>query len=333
MTMGETIRKKRGEKNLSQKDMAEYLGVTSSAVSKWEKGKALPDVTLLGPLARLLEVSLEELLDFQKELTTDQITDYLEEAHRKLKTEPFSVVAAWAENLILTFPRSYQLILWLTSLLESQGVMGKELMTKPLEELFEKWYQRVLLSGDEQERLSAAERLFYFYLRKEKLDQAEEALQYYSLENPGRKKKKALLAAKKGDLEEAWKAYEELLFSSFQTASETFQEMASLAMEEKKMDTVKLLVEKQGLLAKSFDMGQYYEVSPGFELAMLSNDPETTRKILGDMLQGIEEMDHFTRSPLYAHMTFKELSSDFKEEVRKDLLDALKDGETFSDID
>jgi hypothetical protein len=109
--------------------------------------------------------------------------------------------------------------------------------------------------------------------------------------------------------------------------------MASLAMEEKKMDTVKLLVEKQGLLAKSFDMGQYYEVSPGFELAMLSNDPETTRKILGDMLQGIEEMDHFTRSPLYAHMTFKELSSDFKEEVRKDLLDALKDGETFSDID
>lgn len=119
MTMGDTIRKKRVEKHLSQKEMADYLGVTSSAVSKWEKEKALPDLTLIAPLARLLEVSLEELLDFQRELTEKQITDYVEEAHRRLKTEPFHGVLVWAENLVLTYPRSYPLILWLATLLET----------------------------------------------------------------------------------------------------------------------------------------------------------------------------------------------------------------------
>ena len=100
--MQEIIRKKRMEKNLSQKDLAEYLGVTSSAVSKWEKGKALPDVTLLGPLARLLKVSLEELLSFQRELSPEMEKGYLEELHRKLKEEPYMEAVHWAREILLT---------------------------------------------------------------------------------------------------------------------------------------------------------------------------------------------------------------------------------------
>ena len=310
MSMQEIIRKKRMEKNLSQKDLAEYLGVTSSAVSKWEKGKALPDVTLLGPLARLLKVSLEEL-------------------HRKLKEEPYMEAVHWAREILLTYPSSYHLMLWVTSLLESHAVMSQEKVPDENKDLFEKWYLRVLENGDQKEKLAAAERLYHFYLREEDYKKAEEMLTYFSQENPQWKRKKALLETKTGNLEEAWKTYEELLFATFQMANETFQEMTVLAMKEKNMDRAKLLIEKQNDLAKAFDMGRYYEASPRLELAVYEKDPGETKRIAQEMLKGIENLDHFTRSPLYAHMTFKPFSPDFKKEMRENLLEALGDQETF----
>lgn len=58
----EAIRALREHKHLTQRQLAERLGVTDKAVSKWETGKGLPDIALVEPLARELEVSVAELL-------------------------------------------------------------------------------------------------------------------------------------------------------------------------------------------------------------------------------------------------------------------------------
>ena len=60
-----TLRKKNG---ISQKEMAERLAVSTSAVSKWEHGKNLPDMTMLGSIAKTLQVSCDELLNPEKTL-------------------------------------------------------------------------------------------------------------------------------------------------------------------------------------------------------------------------------------------------------------------------
>ena len=62
MQTGEVIRKYRKQRNLTQEEMAQRLGVTAPAVNKWENGNSLPDITLLAPIARLLRVPLDELL-------------------------------------------------------------------------------------------------------------------------------------------------------------------------------------------------------------------------------------------------------------------------------
>lgn len=59
---GEFLKQKRQEKNLTQKDLAKELFVSESAVSKWEKGVAHPDITLLPKLAELLDVTEHELI-------------------------------------------------------------------------------------------------------------------------------------------------------------------------------------------------------------------------------------------------------------------------------
>lgn len=60
--IGENLKKLRMEKNVTQEMVAEYLGVTYQAVSRWENGAAYPDIEMLPELARFFEVSLEELM-------------------------------------------------------------------------------------------------------------------------------------------------------------------------------------------------------------------------------------------------------------------------------
>ncbi len=63
--MGLFIAERRKELGITQQQLADKLYVTDKAVSKWERGKALPDIKSLKPLAEILEVSVVELLDGQ----------------------------------------------------------------------------------------------------------------------------------------------------------------------------------------------------------------------------------------------------------------------------
>ena len=60
---GNTIRKLRENKHLTQSELGERIGVSDKAVSKWETGKGLPDLTLIQPLAQALDVSVIELMN------------------------------------------------------------------------------------------------------------------------------------------------------------------------------------------------------------------------------------------------------------------------------
>jgi len=59
---GSFIREKRKEKGFTQKDIAERLNVTDRAISKWERGLCAPDIALLEPLSKILEVSISDLI-------------------------------------------------------------------------------------------------------------------------------------------------------------------------------------------------------------------------------------------------------------------------------
>lgn len=63
---GKFIQELRKERNLTQKALSDILGVTDQAVSKWERGKSFPDVSLLKPLGEALGVSVSELLDGER---------------------------------------------------------------------------------------------------------------------------------------------------------------------------------------------------------------------------------------------------------------------------
>lgn len=63
MTLGEKIKEARKQAGLSQEQLSEKLGVSRSAVAKWETDNGIPDVDNLKVLSKLLTVSVDYLLD------------------------------------------------------------------------------------------------------------------------------------------------------------------------------------------------------------------------------------------------------------------------------
>ena len=59
---GQTIKNLREKRGFTQAELADKLGVTDKAISKWETAKGLPDITLIEPLAKALSVSIMELM-------------------------------------------------------------------------------------------------------------------------------------------------------------------------------------------------------------------------------------------------------------------------------
>ena len=67
MTIGERIKALRKQNGMTQENLAEYLCVSYQAVSKWECGLSCPDLSLIGPLTKLLHVSADELLGLKND--------------------------------------------------------------------------------------------------------------------------------------------------------------------------------------------------------------------------------------------------------------------------
>ncbi|MDD3453360.1 MAG: helix-turn-helix transcriptional regulator [Bacilli bacterium] len=72
--IGTLISNLRKEKGFTQKELADKLGITDRAVSKWERGHGCPDVSLLDDLSRILDISIIEILKGRK-LDTDELVN------------------------------------------------------------------------------------------------------------------------------------------------------------------------------------------------------------------------------------------------------------------
>ena len=79
-TIGKRISEYRKKKNLKQDELAEMLGVSPQAVSKWENDLSCPDISLLPELSRILGVSIDEIVQGKKE---EPIVSILPEEQRK----------------------------------------------------------------------------------------------------------------------------------------------------------------------------------------------------------------------------------------------------------
>ena len=117
MKINQIIREKRKELSLTQEQIADFLGVSTPAVNKWEKGSTYPDITLLPALARLLKIDLNTLMSFNDDLTDIEIENFVNEVDKTVQEQGYDTAFQKAINKIHEYPTYeksiYSVILYL----------------------------------------------------------------------------------------------------------------------------------------------------------------------------------------------------------------------------
>ena len=110
--IGQRIKQLRRQQGLTQERLADYLGVTDKAVSKWECGLTAPDLALIMPLARILHVSADELLGGKKEEFDTKRLEYDEHYENYMKydvRENYRI----AQQAVKEYPNEYKYLVFL----------------------------------------------------------------------------------------------------------------------------------------------------------------------------------------------------------------------------
>jgi len=82
LTIGQTIKRLRKERNLTQEELAEQLNVTFQAISKWENETGLPDISQIVPIATVFGVSTDVLFGTSGTSEKEEVRKILESAYR-----------------------------------------------------------------------------------------------------------------------------------------------------------------------------------------------------------------------------------------------------------
>lgn len=108
LSLARNISRLRKQNAMTQEQLAEALGVTFAAVSKWERGAATPDLTLIADMADLFSVSLDALAGFE---SRDGSAAALEKRILSLQREKhFEEAAAEAEKALQRYPNHFQMV-------------------------------------------------------------------------------------------------------------------------------------------------------------------------------------------------------------------------------
>lgn len=104
--IGNIIAKHRKEMDLTQEQLADKLGITAQSVSKWENGVTSPDISLLSSIARIFNISTDELLGTVTESQVKKIGTITNKEKKDLKLK-INIVSAQKDKVNVQLPYTF----------------------------------------------------------------------------------------------------------------------------------------------------------------------------------------------------------------------------------
>lgn len=182
LNIGKTILELRKDKSITQEQLANMVGVSAGAVSKWETGNSTPDISLLSPIARALNTSLDILLSFQKEISEKEVNEVKEELTKVFLCEGYEKADKECRRYLNEYPNSSYLKLSISTLIQMYGMMdakdesvSKERMKYSLDLLY-----KVVDGNESRYRMSALFAIANIEMMLENYDKSEKAIKEIS---------------------------------------------------------------------------------------------------------------------------------------------------------
>lgn len=183
LKIGENIRKYRRDMGLSQEVLAERLGVSFQAVSKWERNETYPDVTLLPAIANFFHISVDELLGTREIREAEEIKAIVAKC-RELDTHyKGAELIETIEAGLKSFPNNFELLSWYVYAIQNKDPKkcvetGKYILDNCTDQGVRNWVQSNICygyfkSGNREKAIECAKELPSYY------DTREDALRHF----------------------------------------------------------------------------------------------------------------------------------------------------------
>ncbi len=161
--LSENLKKYRILKDLTQEDVAEYLGITAQSVSKWERGESYPDITFLPALANIFETSVDLLIGMDTIRAEETRYNIHKKAVAYQRSGDYDMAEKTYRDALLIYPNKPGMILGLASTLALKGNTDEaiELMERGLP-----------LSINEKQKSTMRAALCFLFLKAGREDKA-----------------------------------------------------------------------------------------------------------------------------------------------------------------
>lgn len=148
--LGRILVENRHKRGITQDDLAAHIGVSKGAVSKWETGSSLPDISLLPQLASFFNISIDELIGYEPQMEKSEIRKLYWRLTRDFSVLPFDKVLTECLEIAKKYYSCYALLFQLGSLLVNHSAQApnsdqtKQILEKALE-----WFHRVRFEAED----------------------------------------------------------------------------------------------------------------------------------------------------------------------------------------
>lgn len=304
MKIGKTIRHYRKQKNFTQEQIANYLGVTSTAVTKWESEASYPDITLLAPLARILGIDVDTLLSFREEMTDAEVNRITKELTENIMKDGYEAAYKEAEKWIKEYSGCNTLVYSLSQVL----YLYLDIQPQAIQEKYEKqllaWSESVMAGDHPQIAEAAAVTLFQNALKKKEFEKAESLLDHFKAPGIDARLLYANLYEAKGDTEKVYEMREQILYQNASNLVSSLDALCRIKCEEKDYEKAQVFAGLSAEIAEKMGLNSYVKRNAEFSIAVEQKDTQRAIALLQEMFPGIQNF-HVNQKNLYEHLKFK----------------------------
>lgn len=288
MTIAEQIKTHRTSLGLTQEQLATRLHVSTPAVNKWEKGHSTPDVALLPALARLLEIDMNTLFDFNERLSEPEIALFVEELSEKVLAGDVEGAFAAVEAKHRDYPNClsllYQLALHLQACLLLQPNWSSE-EKAPYQARITDWLMQVTEGEDATLANAARHMLALDYLDQGAFALAEEMIAALPKVSYDHDLLEGELLYRRGEREAAMTHIATGLFENLTKAMSQLYKLIDLEGQVGHVDTAHALADAASTLVDTFRFWPSYgRVVPQLMVALRTQDSADSLRLLRSAL-------------------------------------------------
>jgi len=330
MKINQIIREKRKELSLTQEQIADFLGVSTPAVNKWEKGSTFPDITLLPALARLLKIDLNTLMSFNDDLTDIEIENFVNEVDKTVQEQDYDTAFQKAINKIHEYPTCEKLIYSVILYLEGALALCNVSEIEQYRKIYETFYKRLATSEIPEIRDTATSMLISYARNRGDFSKAEELINSLPFSTIiDKEEQSAILYYQQERYRDAEKIWEHRVFKGATEIQTALVNMLEIALREKRENDADFFADMYEVVARQFCFPEWMCYNAHLQLALVKKDKGRSLSILQKMLPTMKKEWNPQDYQLYRNANVR-VSTFFSSKLAKTITDELANNEEYA---